>query len=75
MKTIIGGGLPSFNDMNGLSEEEKKVVDILNGSGSVSVDMISLKMNLQASKVAAVLLNLEFKGIILSLPGKLYRLN
>ncbi len=57
-----------------LSEEEKKVVDILNGSGSVSVDMISLKMNLQASKVAAVLLNLEFLGIIKCLPGKMYQL-
>jgi len=57
-----------------LSDEEKSVVDLLNGAGSMSIDMISIKVNLQASKVAAVLLNLEFLGIIRCLPGKMYQL-
>ena len=56
------------------TENEKLVVDLLNGSGSLSVDMISLNVNLPSSKVASVLLNLEFMGIIKCLPGKMYRL-
>ena len=57
-----------------LSEDERKVVDILTGEDSMSVDMISIKMNLQSSKVAAILLNLEFMGIIKCLPGKMYKI-
>jgi DNA processing protein len=56
------------------SDDEKKVVDVLNGAGSLSVDIISVKAGLQASKSAAVLLNLELNGIIKSLPGKKYQL-
>lgn len=57
-----------------MSDDEKKIVDLLNGSGSMSVDMIILKVNIQPGKVAATLLNLEFKGIIKCLPGKIYQL-
>lgn len=57
-----------------LSPEEKKIVDLLNGAGSMSVDMISIKVDFKASKVAAVLLNLEFLGILKCLPGKMYQL-
>jgi len=57
-----------------LSEDEKKIVDILNGAGSMSVDMISINVNMQTSKVAAILINLEFLGIIKCLPGKIYKL-
>ncbi|HNW97340.1 MAG TPA: DNA-processing protein DprA [Bacteroidales bacterium] len=57
-----------------LSNEEKLIVDFLNTSESVSVDMLSLKLNLPASKTAAVLLNLEFMGVIRCLPGKIYQL-
>jgi DNA processing protein len=56
-----------------LTEDEMKIVDLLR-EGSMSVDMISIKTNLQASKAAAVLLNLEFSGIIKCLPGKIYQL-
>jgi DNA processing protein len=57
-----------------LSEDEKKVVDLLTGEDSLSVDVISIKINLKASKVAAILLNLEFMGIIKCLPGKMYKI-
>jgi DNA processing protein len=56
-----------------LSDEERMIVDLLN-EGSMSVDMISVRANLQTSKTAAVLLNLEFNGIIKCLPGKIYML-
>lgn len=54
--------------------EEQKIVDMLNGEGSISVDMICINSGLPVSKTAAVLLNLELKGIIKSLPGKKYQL-
>jgi DNA processing protein len=57
-----------------LSPEEKSVTEFLEKEGSVSVDMISTSVNLSSSKVAAVLLNLEFLGIIRCLPGKIYEL-
>jgi DNA processing protein len=57
-----------------LTDEEKSVVEFLGKEGNMSVDMISGNVNLPASKVAAVLLNLEFLGIIRCLPGKMYQL-
>jgi DNA processing protein len=57
-----------------LSPEEKSLVEFLGKEGNVSVDMISMNVNLPASKVAALLLNLEFLGIIRCLPGKIYQL-
>lgn len=57
-----------------LSQEEKSVVEFLEKEGTVSVDLISVNVNLPASKVAGVLLNLEFLGIIRCLPGKIYQL-
>ncbi len=58
-----------------LSEEEKIVVNILKDNGESSIDWLCNKSQLNMGKVAAVLLNLEFQGIVRSLPGKLYRLD
>jgi DNA processing protein len=38
------------------------------------IDEISWKTNLPISQIASLLLTLEFKGILSSLPGKMYRL-
>lgn len=57
-----------------LSQEEKSVVEFLGKEGTVSVDLLSVNVNLPASKVAGILLNLEFLGIIRCLPGKIYQL-
>lgn len=57
-----------------LSPEERSVVEFIGKEGTVSVDNISLNVNLPASRVAGVLLNLEFLGIIQCLPGKIYQL-
>ncbi|MFH0865155.1 MAG: DNA-processing protein DprA [Bacteroidota bacterium] len=57
-----------------LSPEEKSLIEFLGKEGTVSVDVIGMNVNLPASKVAAVLLNLEFLGIIRCMPGKIYQL-
>ena len=38
----------------------------------LAIDQITIKTKLSTSKVAASLLNLEFEGLVKSLPGKLY---
>jgi DNA processing protein len=47
-------------------------MDIL-GEEELSIDIISIKANMPMSKVSALLLNLEFAGLIRSLPGKIYK--
>ncbi len=56
-----------------LTPEEQKLVDLLKG-GDRFVDEITIETHLPMSKVSALLLGLEFKGMIVSLPGKMYRL-
>lgn len=56
-----------------LSPEEQKLIDLLKG-GDRFVDEITLESKLPMSKVSAMLLELEFKGLVISLPGKMYRL-
>jgi len=57
-----------------LSPEEKVIVSLLQQKDLVHIDEISLSGGLSSSVVAAAILNLELQNVILSLPGKLYRL-
>lgn len=56
------------------SPEEEKIVGIMRTNGNMGIDEITLQSDFPSSKVAAVLLNLEFQGIIKALPGKIYKL-
>jgi DNA processing protein len=58
-----------------LNPEEQKIVDIIIEAGSIPIDNLQLKLNITQSKLAMVLLNLEMQSIIISLPGKVYRMN
>ncbi len=57
-----------------LSPEEKILMSILENNGESGIDKLILQSKLPTSKVAAALLNLEFNGLINSLPGKQYRI-
>lgn len=57
-----------------LSKEEKLIVDILNEKESVHIDELNIKSGLSSSAAAAAILSLELQNVIISLPGKLYRL-
>jgi len=57
-----------------LSDEEKRIVDLLSEKETTAIDELRIKSNLNASTVAAVILNLELQNVIVSLPGKLYKL-
>ncbi len=56
-----------------MTEDEKKLMELLNSKQAVSMDQLIVKTNMAASKVASALLNLEFEGLVKSLPGKLYK--
>jgi DNA processing protein len=58
-----------------LSNEEETLVNALKEKESVGIDDLCFIAKLPMSKVSALLLTLEFSGIVRSLPGKAYRLN
>ncbi|WP_423146347.1 DNA-processing protein DprA [Rubrolithibacter danxiaensis] len=57
-----------------LTVEEKLVFDVLNEKGQTAVDDLALLTNLPQSKLAVTVLGLEMQGIVVSLPGKTYKL-
>ncbi|KQM78615.1 DNA processing protein DprA [Pedobacter sp. Leaf216] len=56
-----------------LTPNEQKVVEAMQ-NGQLSIDELSIQLNIQQSKLAIVILTLEMQGIIVSLPGKIYKL-
>jgi DNA processing protein len=57
-----------------LTPDEKIVVDILQHRESIQIDELYFKSGLSSSAVAAALLMLEMQNVIVSLPGKVYKL-
>ncbi|MBC7720579.1 MAG: DNA-protecting protein DprA, partial [Pedobacter sp.] len=57
-----------------LSADERTIVDILTAKETISIDDIYLQSGLSSSSVAAAMLGLELQGLLISLPGKIYRL-
>ena len=58
-----------------LSEDENKVKKVLEAHEFLSIDSINAQTDLSSSVVAITLLQLEFKGAVKSLPGKIYKWN
>lgn len=58
-----------------LSEDEQAVVNLLKEVDGLETDLIMVKTNINGSKLAGVLLELELKGIIYSLPGNRFVLS
>jgi len=54
--------------------DEKKVVTILKEKEPAHIDHLRFETGLTSSATAAAILNLELRNVVLSLPGKLYRL-
>jgi DNA processing protein len=58
-----------------LTVEERIIVDLLlQNNNELPIDEISWKSQINISKIASLLLNLEFRGIIKPLPGKKFKL-
>lgn len=57
-----------------LNEEEKKVVQLLREKEHTHIDELNIRSGMSSSAVAAALLQMELRGIVQALPGKLYGL-
>lgn len=57
-----------------LNPDEKIIVNLLSEQEGAPIDILYLRSGLSSSTVAAVLLKLELQNIVVSLPGKIYRL-
>ncbi len=72
-----GSGTPdSFQPrlFTDLTEEEKKVVDVIQSEGESMIDLLCQKTGLPVNRISTVLLALEFSGIVKCLPGKVFKL-
>lgn len=60
--------------LDNYEEPERSVMKtLLEHQGTLMIDELSWRTTIPVSQLAAILLALEFKGVIQSLPGKLYR--
>ena len=55
-----------------LNKEESDIVNLLKSTKGIGLDSIHYRTSFPLSRLSAMLLNLEFKGIIKTLPGKKY---
>jgi DNA processing protein len=56
-----------------LSEFEKKILKIIDDHDRIGIDRICMLAEMPTSKIASTLLNLEFKGVVECLPGKVFK--
>ncbi|SEK72801.1 DNA-processing protein DprA [Parapedobacter koreensis] len=62
-------GLPVTLDV-----QEQHVYDIIRSMGQIAIDDLSLRLQWPQSKLAITLLEMEIKGVVAALPGKVYRI-
>lgn len=58
-----------------LTENEKMIMDLLQKKETVHIDELNLMADLSSSAIAGALLTLELQNIVVSLPGKMYKLS
>jgi DNA processing protein len=56
-----------------LDDTEKKIYEILMESKEMEIDQLAFRMEIPLSILASKLLNMEFQGLIRSIPGKKYK--
>lgn len=70
-KTISKKIIPQlFYDFN---EEETEIIEFFKQKTEWQIDELCIQSKMSNSKIAGVLLSLEMNGVIISLPGKIYR--
>lgn len=67
---VVAKQMRLFRDF---SEDEKKVMDVFVENNVVHIDDIIIGTDLSPSKIASILLSLEFDGVLTALPGKRYQ--
>lgn len=57
-----------------LTKEEQSVVDYLSANNDVQINQLSVALNYPIARLMALLIDMEFKGLVLAYPGGRYRL-
>jgi DNA processing protein len=57
-----------------LNADEERIVSLLRENGELFIDQISSELTIPVSRISAMLLTLEFKNVLVALPGKMYKL-
>ena len=55
------------------SDDEQKVMNVFGNETIVYLDKIITETDLSPTKIASILLSLEFDGVLTALPGKRYQ--
>lgn len=63
---------PALPRLSDLSKEQQLIAKVLINDGKTPIDMIVSKVSLPPNRIATLLLELEFEGVVQSFPGKLY---
>ena len=58
-----------------LMPDEQTLVEIIRAKGKIDIDALCSQSKMPQGKASGLLLNLEFSGVVRSLPGKVYELN
>ncbi len=58
-----------------LLPDEQILVDLIKAQGKIDIDTLCFRSRMLPHKASGILLNLEFNGVVRSLPGKVYELN
>jgi len=58
-----------------LMPDEQRLADIIKAKGKIHIDELCVQSKWAQGKVAGLLLNMEFSGVVRALPGKIYELN
>jgi len=57
-----------------LTEEEQSIVEYLTLHGEAQINTLCIGVNIPIARLMGILIDMEFKGLILSFPGSKYRL-
>ena len=57
-----------------LSSDEQHIVDTLQHTNDLQINMLSVQANIQISTLTALLFSLEMKGVVKTLAGGVYHL-
>ena len=55
-----------------LTDEEQIIYDYLQKTGKEMMDIIALECDFPIYRISSILLNMELKGVIRPLPGKMF---
>jgi DNA processing protein len=69
-KKVAAKQMRMFRDF---SEDEQKVMDVFGNDSVIYLDKIITETALSPTKIASILLSLEFDGVVTALPGKRYQ--